>query len=132
MPLVVPDSSERYHLDYLMDKEDRVYHLYQNDYTPTETSALADFTEANFTGYSAQTVAATAWNNSVTDGSGTTCADAPDISWTNTGTTSQNIYGYYVTDTANTTLLWAERFSNAPRTLNPNDTFTLTPKMCLD
>lgn len=131
MALVVPDSAERDNLDYTLDRRDRVYHLYQNNYTPTDSSVLSDFVEANFTGYAAQTVAATAWNNATTDASGNTCATAADLVWTNTGTTSQTIYGYYVTDTGGTILEWCERFAN-PRTLNPNDKLTLTPQVCLD
>jgi hypothetical protein len=52
--------------------------------------------------------------------------------WTFTGALG-NVYGYYITDAAETTLLWAERFTGAPFNVQNNgDTITVTLQLTLD
>ena len=135
MALVVPDVGEPKLLTKIISDADVVYHLFQNNYTPSEATVLTDLTEANFTGYAAKTVYVLGsvnspkWQTPLTDASGITYSEADQqLSWQNTGTTSQTIYGYYVTDTTGNDLLWVERFAT-PRTLGQNDTLNLTPRI---
>jgi hypothetical protein len=93
------------------------YHLYQNNITPGQATVLADFVEADFSGYAGGINAAN-WSAPVIV-SGHAKALANMISWThNGGGVSNNIYGYYVL-AFNGALLWAERDPNAPRLMQP-------------
>lgn len=91
-------------------------HLFKNNYTPIAGSLLADFTEADFTGYASVTLAG--WTTPVII-SGKSSTSANPVTFT-TGTvgTGNTIYGYYVTDSTNTKLLFAERDANAPIAMN--------------
>lgn len=87
--------------------------LYQNDYTPTPATVLGDLTVATYTGYAGKTVT---WSG-ITVGSdsqheviGTVAA-----AFRPTGTTITNqIFGWYLTNTAGSTLFAAGRFDGAP------------------
>lgn len=93
-------------------------HLYSNNYTPTPLSTVTNFTEADFTGYSAFTLtggAAVTWQS-----------QGAAVSWTipqavfNTAspyTVTQTVYGYYVMSAGMSPyLLGAEQFP-APVTM---------------
>jgi len=85
-------------------------HLYANDFTPDDQSVIGDFVEATYTGYAPSTVvvwsaAGYAPNGRPTLPGGTkTFVSGSPLLIANT------VYGYYVTDTAGTKLLWSERF----------------------
>lgn len=102
-------------------------HLYQNDYTPTTTDTLANYTEATYDGYAAQVMV---WASATipTPGSGALTTWIP-LLWTPTGSITPNdIYGYYVTDAAGT-LMWAERAPSPPVALNSMlTTLPITPR----
>ena len=92
-------------------------HLYSNNYTPVAGSLLANFTEATFSGYAAQTI--TAWQSPITvSGRAQLTASALYTFTKSTGAVGNNIYGYYVTDSTGTTLKWAERDAAAPIDMN--------------
>lgn len=83
--------------------------LYKNNVTPTNATVLADLTEADFSGYAAQTLV---WGaSSIT--AHIAEAAAATLSFTISSGT-QNIYGWYVTNSAGTRLLSVERDPSAP------------------
>ena len=92
-------------------------HLYQNNFTPVPGMTLASFTEADFTGYSAS--AAVVWNTPgfIPAGNAIVTGDNKQFTVGATPTVFNTIYGYYLTDGAGTTLLFARLF-NAPITLS--------------
>jgi len=117
MSLVVPDVGEGTLLSYIINKStptDLVLHIYVNDYTPTESSAISNFTECTASNYAPITLIGANWNIT-TDASGNTIATYPEVTFRLTSTSTD--YGYYITDSTGTKLLWAERFFNAPHTI---------------
>jgi len=127
MPLKVPDLSERRLLDLLVGAWSCTVRLYKNDYTPTDTDTVANYVEADFNGYSAQ--AAVGWSAATGDGLGRAFTQATQLVYTKAaGGTTNQIYGYYVTD-AGGNLLWAERDPNAPIPMvNTGDQYKVTPR----
>ena len=115
--LLVPDVGEVLLLSYSLNKispgNDVKLKLFKNDYTPVEGSEIADFTEADTAGYAAISLAKADWT--IATATGVTTAEQPQKTFTLTGAGTH--YGYYITDTAGTGLLWAERFSDAPHTI---------------
>lgn len=89
-----------------------VVRLFQNNYTPTYDDVPSDYTEATLAGYAAVTLSAGTWVYTAADPY--SHADYPQITWTFTG--SGSLYGYYITDTANTTVFIAEVFGGGPFT----------------
>jgi len=117
MALLVPDVGEVLMLSYSLNKiapgDTVLLKLFKNDYTPVEGSVVGDFTEADTAGYSAIALAKADWT--VATDTGVTTAQQPLKTFTLTGAGSH--YGYYITDEAETGLLWAERFTDAPHTM---------------
>ena len=106
-------------------------HLYQNDVTPGESDTVATYTEATWTGYAEKTLTGGSWT--VTNADPSEASYAQQTYTSTAGSQNQANYGYYVTNSANTILLWAERFTSAPYTIvNNGDTISVTPKFTLD
>src|SRR6185295_5809225 len=90
--------------------------LFQNNFTPSKSSTVASFTEATFSGYSAQ---------SVTWGAGSVSANistalATALTFTRgIGATSNTIYGWYLTDTGNAKV-WACNLLSSPKSMAVN------------
>jgi len=103
-------------------------HLYSNNFSPTTASVLANFTECTFAGYAAADCSN--WTApTVTSHVATIQADANTFTRSTTGS-SQNVYGYYITDQAGTTLYYAELDPSGPRVVtNAGDSVTITPKI---
>ena len=133
MALVVPNGGETVLLDRLLKltnvTDNYLLHLYKNNYTPLSTSVKSDFTEANFTNYAATTLTRSTWASSTLNGSNKAQSTYAAQSWT-CGVTTNTVYGYYMTDSTDTTLLWAEQFGIA-RTLAENDILSVTPVFTL-
>jgi hypothetical protein len=109
-------------------------HLYANNAALGENTVLGDLTEATFTGYAASI--ALVWNPAYTQQDGTPTVDAPSVTFASTSpfTTGNTIYGFYVTNGAGSTLLYAQAFA-APQLISAafqavvvQPTFTL-PKL---
>lgn len=133
MGLIIPNEGELELLDKmlkaaLVTDEDYVLKLYKNNYTPSASTTEADFTEADFDGYSAKTLLRANWNSSTTV-SGKASTTYPQQTWT-CGVTTNDIYGYYVLGADSNKVLWAERFSNT-KTLEENDVINLTLRFTL-
>jgi hypothetical protein len=106
-------------------------HLFQNDYTPVEGSTVANLTEATWTGYAIKTLTGASWT--VTNADPSEASYAIQTFTSSAGSQNQANYGYYITDSANSILLWAERFTDGPYTIvNNGDTISVTPKITLD
>lgn len=100
--------------------------LYQNNFTPSPTSVLGDFTVATFDGYANKAIAA--WGAVFLDPLGLATTIAPLQTFTMTGATTPNIvYGAYYLD-KNGALMWAERFAVPVNFAAAGNTLPLVPK----
>lgn len=102
--------------------------LYKNNVTPSSTMTIADYTEATFTGYSSVTLSSASWT--VVEGDPTYAEYTSGVPFTCSGTTSELIYGFYLSSENSSTLLWSERFNFAPYTITyVGDALTPRPKI---
>jgi hypothetical protein len=117
MALTVPDVGEVLLLSYALNKtaaSEVHLHLYTAIASAIDDdTVIADFTEATAAGYAAIELAGASWTVSTVGG--TTTATYAEQTFTFTAA-STNL-GYYVTDHADTGLLWCEAFSDAPHTI---------------
>ncbi len=105
--------------------------LYSSNTTLSETTVVGDLTEATFTGYSAVTLTGASWT--VTSADPASASYAQQTFTSSAGSQNQNIYGYYVTNSGGTILLWAETFSDGPYNIvNNGDLIKVTPVWTLD
>ena len=105
--------------------------LYCTDVTPADTDTVASYTVAVGGDYADKTLTNNSWT--VTTGNDPSDAVYAEQTWTFTGalTTNGTIYGYYVTDNAGTTLIWAQKFDSTFTPANNGDQLKLTPKFQL-
>ncbi len=134
MALITTNAGELLLLKWALQStstpENLVLHLFSNNYSPVSTSVVGSFTEATFTGYSAQTLSRASWGNPSTVSNAASSTYSATLTWT--ASSGQTIYGYYITGaTSTTTVIWAERFST-PRILVNGDVIQLTPVFTLD
>lgn len=122
MALVVPDVGEVELLTRMLDS-DVVMHLYTNDVDPAESNTVSTFTEAGDASYSEATLTGGSWT--IETESGVTSATYAQQDFVFEG--AATVYGYYVTDVAGTTLLWAERFSSSASFGSGGGTISITP-----
>lgn len=103
--------------------------LYKTDVTPVEVDTVSTYTEAAATGYAAITLTGASW--SVANVGGVTTAQY--ALQTFAVTTQETYYGYYLTDSAGTTLIWAEKFSDGPYAMGTaGGSVKVTPKITLE
>lgn len=129
MALVITNAGENTLLDWALRStgEALTLRLYVNDYTPTATSAWANFTEASFGGYAVKTLTRASWVAPTTNVAGAGSISYAAQQWSATG--AATVYGYYVC-TAGNVVVWAQRFS-VPRVLTSGAVLTLTPSFTL-
>lgn len=85
--------------------------LYSNNFVPLETSVLADFTQATFTGYSPVELTRATWQAPVMVGNKALIQyDTVPQTWTATAG-FQTIYGYVIFQGVTNTGIIAERFA---------------------
>lgn len=102
------------------------YHLYTNNYTPVRGSVYADLTEAAWTGYAVVTRTNSDWPTYATVGHvGTRLG--PPMAFLNSSGGDVSPYGYFVTLTGQTIILWAGRFDSAPNVVPDGESLTLFP-----
>lgn len=132
MALVFPNVGENLVLEALVNKtapQNLVLRLFQNNITPGESDTAGTYTEATFTGYSAITLTGASWV-SASEGS---IAFAQQTFSSSAAQTTQNIYGYYLTQTSSGILMYAERFSDGPYPVTNNgDQIKVTPTITAD
>lgn len=126
MALNVPDVGEKIALEALVNKvapQDQVLRLFKNNITPSDTDVAGTYTEAIFPGYAGIALTGASW--------GAYAAGAVTNSlrtFTCTGVSVDDIYGYYLTQSVSGILIWSERDASAPRQVRVNgDTVTVTP-----
>jgi hypothetical protein len=108
MALNVPHTGENIALEALVNK----------------TDTLATYTEATFPGYASVSLTPATLGAA----SGGTITYGSQITFTCTGTSTDNVYGYYVNQTTSTTLVWSERDAAAPFAVRNNgDAIKITP-----
>jgi len=129
--VVFPDSSLNNFLsDYISDRLHKTggytFRLFTNNHTPSSASLLTDFTEATFTGYNAIPGSNQTWGAPAVAGhiSQTT---SNNFVWNNTGGSTVQVYGVFVTDFGTPTLLYlAERDPNAPVSIPAGGSYLYT------
>lgn len=134
MPLVVPNEGEVLLLRYCLNMTataDAILHLYATNVSLSEgliLSGISTSEPATVAGYTQKALAGAGWTISV---GGSTTAEY--TAQTFSMTTGVTLYGYYVTNAANNTLLWAETFSGGPFTLPATGgVIVVTPKLSAD
>lgn len=132
MALNVPNTGENIALGVLVNKtaaQDLVLRLYQNNIVPADTDTAATYTEATFSGYAPITLSGATWGTP-TNGS----IAYPQQTFTHDGGgTSNNIYGYYVTQVTSGTLVYSERDPAAAFLIaNLGDNIKITPTITAD
>lgn len=106
-------------------------HLFKSNTTPGETDTVATYTEATFTGYAAVTLTGASWT--VTNADPASASYAKQTFTSSAGSQNENVYGYYVTNSGGTILMWAERFSDGPyNVVNNGDKIEVTPVFTQD
>src|SRR5690606_29537175 len=111
--------------DALSVDEDYTMKLYKNDYTPIGSSTAVDFTEADFTNYTAATLTRANWGAVTTVNNKAQSTYSAQQSWT-CGTGGIMVYCYYIVGATSVLLLWGERFS-AARILSDGNILKLAP-----
>lgn len=104
-----------------------IVHLFQNSANPSETSVLSDFTESTFPGYSAQ--AGVGFPASSLVGSVAESVDSQIVFTASTGTFSENVYGYYVTNNTGGYLYGELNPAGAVTMNTPGQIYAVTPRL---
>ena len=110
--VVIPTEGQLELLDWIYRSAgaDQRFRLFSNDLQPDHDTVVADFTEANFTGYSFRALQRTGWlPASQLSVQQARIQYGTDLTWT--PASNQTVYGYYVTNQAGTRVLWANRFA---------------------
>jgi hypothetical protein len=102
------------------------YHLFDNAVTPTLSTILANLNEASFSGYALIGITWSWYTITGVSGHQGYAIGSP-LTWTNTGGSPVDLYGYYVTDTGNSLLLAAAAFDNAPLSVPAGGTCLVLP-----
>ena len=125
--IVVPNASELVLLQYLLGiaaPGDFKLRVFSNDVTPDEDTVLSDLTEVVDTSYAAITLAHGTWT--VSSVSGVAVGEYPQQTFTFSST--HDLYGYYVTDSAGTSLLWVQRGPYIAKLPAGGGTYLVTPR----
>lgn len=85
-------------------------HLYTNNYAPTVNDTIANYTESSAAGYSSIVLVGTQFTISVAGSTSSAIYARQTFSYS----TSENVYGYYITNNGSSVLIWAQEFSGAP------------------
>ena len=98
--------------------------------TMSQTNVLSDFSEATFPGYAAVALIGANWTTP-TLAAHVASSDYPSITFTRTsGTGSQSITGWFLTDAGKTKLYACSKFSGGPFIMqNDQDQIVVTPTL---
>lgn len=130
MLMVIPDEGKNLWLDRALgrvgaDTSWRI-RLYQNNYTPVDGSTLASFTESTFTGYSQVTVTEGAFGAAVVTANVAEANTSSPPTYTCTGGSAQNAYGWYMVGVTTGKVYAAQKFDNV-RSMAPGAVEELDP-----
>jgi hypothetical protein len=128
--VIVPDVAKIQHMKNALNIASTHYpdklKLFKNSATLSHATVLSDLTEADFSGYSAYSLAGGAVAGAL-DGSGRAVASYTAHTFTKSGATGNTIYGYWVEDSTGA-LLWCELF-DTPIPMTVDGAFIqITPK----
>lgn len=128
MAALIPNVGEGDALSYFVNKsapENLILKLFKNDKTPAEDDVAGSYTECDFAGYSAITLAGASWT--VTEGAPSNASYAQQV-FTNTAAVAQSVYGYFLVRATSGRIAYAERFTGAPFVVqNSGDEIKITP-----
>jgi hypothetical protein len=124
MSFVVTQVGQEYFLQ-LITSEILLLHLYQNNWTPSYTDVVTNYTELAYYGYAPKLLTPSEWVIQVNVLNGDYYATFAQQSFNFVDPIT--VYGYYITDQYSGKLLLAERFVNAPIVLQPNGSVNITP-----
>jgi hypothetical protein len=103
-------------------------HLYQNNMQPGPQNVISDFTEATYDDYTA--IALGTFTTPFIGPDGNAISVAPGISFVDGGTTTSNtIYGFFLTNSAGSTLLLSGKFDQAILMNNTGIGFVFVPTL---
>lgn len=132
MSIVVSDQAEANLLNALLGITSNLstvyFRLFTNNITVTESTVLTDFLELSSGLYTPLSVASGDWT--VGTASGITTASRALYTWPISD--SCNLYGYFVTDAANTLLYWAENFGSTISIPTGGASINFTARVSLD
>lgn len=127
MALNFPDVGENLVLGMIVNRtapENLSLRLFINNITPSDTDTTATYTVATFPGYANITLTGASWSAP----SGGSIAYGSQQTFTCTGTSTDDVYGYYVVQVTSGTLLYSERDASAPFAVRNNgDNIKITP-----
>jgi hypothetical protein len=127
MPLNVPDVGENRILEAIVNRtapENLSLRLFINNITPSDTDTTATYTVAGFPGYANIALTGASWNAA----SAGAIAYSASQTFTCSGVSTDDVYGYYVVQATSGILLWSERDASAPFLVrNSGDAVRLTP-----
>ena len=128
MALLTPNVGETELLSRMLNKSatgDVKIQLYSSNTTPAEADTIATYTL--ITDPAAITLTGASWDTTSVAGT----ASYAQQTFTFTG--ANTVYGYVVTNSAGTTLLWAEKFTDGPYPIpSGGGTIKITPSISLD
>jgi len=125
MNLIFPDVALVWSLRRLVGVG-LLYHLFRNNYTPTLADTLANYQEANWSGYAPILIPAVDWILADVQGDVGVLQAAP-VNFPNTSGIRVSVYGYYVTDDTGAQFVCAARFDTAPFVIEIGDFCPVTP-----
>lgn len=129
MALNFPDVGENLVLEMIVNKtaaQNLSLRLFKNNITPSDTDTAVTYTEAVFPGYAAITLTGATWGAA----SAGTISYGSQQTFTCTGSSTDDIYGYYVTQVTSGVLLYSERDAAAPFSIRNNgDNIKITPSI---
>lgn len=142
MSIVVSNEGEKLLLEAMVGKVAAAtlkLKLYTNNVTPGHTDTAATYTEMGAVqGYTEKSLTTSGWNaGTAGTGTGTSTSNKasieyPQQTFTADGTgAAQTVYGYFITDSAGTTLVCAEKFSTPQTYASSGDAIKITPKITL-
>jgi hypothetical protein len=125
----IPNISKPYLLDEFLSYAGFFVHLFVNDVVGDENPIV--FEEPTFEGYSISELNKNKWNVSVLNVNYATCDYGEAVVFNNKGNIStQEIYGYYVTNESGENL-WYEKF-NSPKIINVEEGIAVKIKVNLN
>lgn len=132
MPLISPNPGQVWLLSYMLNftiPTNVELRLYTNNLTPAYTDDVSSYVESSAGGYAAITLTGSQWT--IATSSGTTVANYAQQTFSYT--TSESVYGYFVTRVGKNQVLWSERFSGAVPFNIPSGggTVSITPRVTL-
>lgn len=105
--------------------------LYCTDTTIADTNTNSSYTECSGGGYAAITLTNGSWTLTVGNDPSDVVYAEQTFTFTGTLTTNGTVYGYYVTNNAGTTAIWAEKFTTSFTPTTNGDNIKITPKFQL-